>query len=482
MLLVRVSEFGDVLAIIRLLSPLPPSFILFWFFFSCVLFSFSEENIYKLCELIRLRGGNSALENTYAVFISNPHRSVMLAQQRGGSDESTPLFPVIWDYHVVLVRSTPFSMQSSLSSSPPPLTPPLNSSMPPLVQYMIQQEFSSTLSERWLVYDFDTRLPFPCPLQDYLAWTFLLTHQGSSTLSHYITTFHASTPSISFPSLPEHPLPPLKDIRSSDYYGLASRFPRFRPLFRVISGHQYLKHFASSRLHMIPPSHLIRLIPSLKPDISLTHTQGGDVEEEEGDSMDDNDVNVFDILPYVNVEHVYNKIGSHRKDPSYKQEYWIDTAEPPCYPPIVGTREMYEARINVSEECVTKVMNAGGKEAKKMRRMDIDMWISMTDDEVYTPERFMKEHITTKVDKGTNGCESTKPPQGSQEVRNDDAKEVKSVCDEQTVKLQHEIELTDIWKYSKIGRTWIDTQCLGGVFDLEMLLHVFGRSSNHAGT
>lgn len=55
---------------------------------------YCEENVWHLCE-------REATAGAYVVFISNPARAVALWFQRAARDGKGP---VIWDYHVILVR------------------------------------------------------------------------------------------------------------------------------------------------------------------------------------------------------------------------------------------------------------------------------------------------------------------------------------------------------------------------------------------
>ncbi|KAF7338417.1 Nt-Gln-amidase domain-containing protein [Mycena venus] len=116
---------------------------------------YCEENIYLLCEAFITQG-----EDVSAVFISNELKTVALWNQK--LNQSV----VVWDYHVVLL-------------------------------------LRSRDQRRW-IYDFDTCLPFPCLLEDYLAHTFR------------------------------------QDVPSS-----------YRSLFRIVPGSIYVAHFASDRSHML---------------------------------------------------------------------------------------------------------------------------------------------------------------------------------------------------------------------------------------
>jgi len=97
---------------------------------------YCEENALRLAD----RLPSELAESAHLVFITNPSKTVLVVHQRssphGGPDE--PPGPiesdhVVWDYHVVLVTTAP----------------------------------------RPLVWDLDTRLPFPVPLDAYLGAAFV---------------------------------------------------------------------------------------------------------------------------------------------------------------------------------------------------------------------------------------------------------------------------------------------------------------------
>ncbi|KAF7304659.1 Nt-Gln-amidase domain-containing protein [Mycena kentingensis (nom. inval.)] len=119
---------------------------------------YCEENIWMLAEVFSRQ---EPQRRTWAVFISNARRTVALWEQKLRERV------VIWDYHVVL---------------------------------MLEDVDGS-----WWIYDLDTRLPLPCPLDRYMRETF----------------------------------------RNSDVP------PEFHSRFRVIPSKQYLDYFASDRSHML---------------------------------------------------------------------------------------------------------------------------------------------------------------------------------------------------------------------------------------
>lgn len=92
---------------------------------TCVYTScYCEENVWKLCEQIKVEK-EQTLNEYYAVFISNDKRQVPLWMQKSAKD---PLAPVVWDYHVILLRR---------------------------------------MEDKCLIYDLDSILPFPCPFEQY---------------------------------------------------------------------------------------------------------------------------------------------------------------------------------------------------------------------------------------------------------------------------------------------------------------------------
>ncbi|GFY42532.1 protein N-terminal glutamine amidohydrolase [Trichonephila inaurata madagascariensis] len=92
---------------------------------------YCEENVWKLCEYVKNNQSN-LLSNCYAVFISNRNQTVPLWYQKSGKDENKL---AVWDYHVIFI-------------------------------------YHSNDDKGALVYDLDTVLPFPVPLEKYAPLTF----------------------------------------------------------------------------------------------------------------------------------------------------------------------------------------------------------------------------------------------------------------------------------------------------------------------
>ncbi len=126
--------------------------------------SYCEENIWHLCGALK-----DLFEVSYVILISNQQQQVALWQQKKSPAED---LPIVWDYHVILAT--------------------------------IDSE-NENEKRAQLIWDFDSRCPFPCELSNYLSMT--------------------------APLLPAH----LKN---------------FSPLFRVIESSDYLQFFSSNRSHM----------------------------------------------------------------------------------------------------------------------------------------------------------------------------------------------------------------------------------------
>ncbi len=173
----------------------------------------SEENVYKLCETYK-ESGLDTVNDCFAVLISNPSKTVAMWQQRKGDPKQESI--VVWDYHVILIaRQSP-----STSPTPSPTPSSSTSSTSPT-------SLSSTSS--WLVYDLDTRLPFPCDLSVYIAKAF----------------------------------PPA--------YRAWAKSRGFEAFFRVASAAVYLEHFASDRSHMMgKDGEWFASPPSYPPIVSAT--------------------------------------------------------------------------------------------------------------------------------------------------------------------------------------------------------------------
>jgi protein N-terminal glutamine amidohydrolase len=160
---------------------------------------YCEENAYLLLRegMPRFRAANRA---AFAVFLSNPNRSVPVWTHPSAVEPPDPETPCVWDYHVVvLVAPPPPARSSSLSASPP-----LSTSRPPASSPREDEQLRATL-QQVEVYDFDSSLDFPVSLGEYSA---------RALRSHL----------------------PLKR--------------EFSACFRVIPGERFLECFSSDRSHM----------------------------------------------------------------------------------------------------------------------------------------------------------------------------------------------------------------------------------------
>ncbi|KDQ06739.1 hypothetical protein BOTBODRAFT_243436 [Botryobasidium botryosum FD-172 SS1] len=162
--------------------------------------NYCEENIYRLAKtLTSLPDYDSTNDIIFVVFISNLSRTVALWQQRASPD---PELPVVWDYHVILVR---FQRNMSVSSADGARTAP---------------------TECWhgWVYDFDSRCGFISSWGEYVRETFLPHFSLDGRFR-----WQAEAP-------PSSKKVCLLTASSS--------------MFRVISVNTFLEEFASDRTHM----------------------------------------------------------------------------------------------------------------------------------------------------------------------------------------------------------------------------------------
>lgn len=154
---------------------------------------FCEENVYKF-----ISENSGHFEDMFAVFISNPLKQCAIWYQKMSEDPT--VIPVCWDYHVVVIAKK---------------------------------------SLNFLVYDLDTALSFPCPLEEYLSQCF---RPSPSEISQWWYQFA---------------------IKTGHY-------------FRPVNSYDFLETFSSDRSHMIdkttgrwnsPPP---KYEPIFKPDLGST--------------------------------------------------------------------------------------------------------------------------------------------------------------------------------------------------------------------
>ncbi|BFZ04794.1 hypothetical protein BsWGS_07833 [Bradybaena similaris] len=93
----------------------------------CYTACYCEENVWKLCSLVKDSCPSSELLKCFCVFISNDSRQIPLWHQKASKK---PDRLVLWDYHVIFVYHN---------------------------------------CEDTLVYDLDTELGYPCALKEYAA-------------------------------------------------------------------------------------------------------------------------------------------------------------------------------------------------------------------------------------------------------------------------------------------------------------------------
>lgn len=157
---------------------------------------FCEENITKLCT--REEFGQHSM---WALFITNAGRTCVCEQQR----TAEPGEPTLWDYHVVaLTYGAGPPEASGASATLPHGESPLDAKPP----------------GGWWCWDFDTRLPFPAPAEDYLRQTF---------------------------------------------GGARNYPPSLWPRFRLVEREQLLALFSSDRQHMVVDSEWLKPPPPWPP-------------------------------------------------------------------------------------------------------------------------------------------------------------------------------------------------------------------------
>ncbi|XP_020688468.1 protein N-terminal glutamine amidohydrolase isoform X1 [Dendrobium catenatum] len=102
---------------------------------------YCEENVYLLCKkLVMLGVAAPTVRDLFVVFISNDDKKIPLWNQKA-SKSSDKL--VIWDYHVICIQ-------------------------------IVNQKNAEEGRSSHLIWDLDSSLPFPLPLDQYVSETFRL--------------------------------------------------------------------------------------------------------------------------------------------------------------------------------------------------------------------------------------------------------------------------------------------------------------------
>ncbi|KAK6336370.1 Protein N-terminal glutamine amidohydrolase [Orbilia brochopaga] len=198
---------------------------------------YCEENIYKLVE------GNipaASLANFTVVFLSNSTGTIPVFSQKA---QKTPLFPVIWDYHVVLVHHPGYTLGELLQR-------------PQMADYGHSHHYNAEkaagdagareyagLSAH--VYDFDSTIPgFPCSFGDYYSQTF-------------------------------SPPPASQDTSSAERMVMVQALnqEKFRRYFRLVPASVYLDYFCSERGHMKNEDGSWKAVPPPWPVIKGSKTE-----------------------------------------------------------------------------------------------------------------------------------------------------------------------------------------------------------------
>ncbi|KAF4608341.1 hypothetical protein EYR40_000685 [Pleurotus pulmonarius] len=160
-----------------------------------------EENVYILIRQFLLSQQIIEHWDIFAIIISNVDKSVALWDQKLAQQD---LYPVVWDYHVVMLLRLRMAHSSEVHQSEG--TDDLG-------------DITGAVCHCW-VYDFDTRLGSPCPAEKYITQSF-------------------------------RPCP-----------------AQFQSMFRVVPGQDYIDYFASDRSHMLLPSSSQLQIKGQRPEYS----------------------------------------------------------------------------------------------------------------------------------------------------------------------------------------------------------------------
>jgi len=148
---------------------------------------YCEENVWRLAHRRLSQKQHQDGIYYFVVFISNPQKCSPFFHQLASDN---PYQACFWDYHVVLL------------------------------QYKKQPKETDEKKTTCLIWDMDSYLPYPTPLQTYLQETF----------THFTKNKHSTT--------------------NNEASEISKRMKAYAPLFRVIPAETYLSHFCSDRMHM----------------------------------------------------------------------------------------------------------------------------------------------------------------------------------------------------------------------------------------
>ncbi len=141
---------------------------------------FCEENIWKLIAFLNDAGQSATHYIPIDVlFLINPQRSVAIYQQKAVTEGQL----MIWDYHVILSA----------------------------------RHESGTSQQPIVIFDFDSRLPFPTPITDYFNATFANWHVLPDTLRPQIRSIPANEYLQGFDSDRSHMKGLIKDSEYPEY-------------------------------------------------------------------------------------------------------------------------------------------------------------------------------------------------------------------------------------------------------------------------
>ncbi|KAF3928155.1 hypothetical protein AA313_de0204837 [Arthrobotrys entomopaga] len=171
---------------------------------------YCEENIYKFVEQ---HVSPSSLAHYTVIFLSNGEQRFPIFAQRS---QTSPVNPVVWDYHVILAYHPSDTLEELLKRSHD------GDDVDEHTTANSTKELGSEPVTKAYIYDLDTSIPtFPCPFSTYFSQSFSPPHSSlfMEPLQKWIT----------------------QRLLETD---------RYKRYFRLISAKDYMEYFWSSRKHM----------------------------------------------------------------------------------------------------------------------------------------------------------------------------------------------------------------------------------------
>ena len=208
---------------------------------------FCEENAWRVVYRHLHLTDTAINTNYYVVFVSNRNKCCPFFQQRAKpkpDGSSKKMEYVCWDYHVIVMR---YASNNVVNDD------------------HCEGEGTAKVKIKTQVLDIDTWLPYPCPIDEYLAGSFPHAMNGNPQCD-----------------------------------------PKYLPFFRVVSAQNYLKHFHSDRMHMYNKERgkWLAQPPNYAP--IMNGLASADKKQTDGD--EDSSNNESNLEMYINMEQ--SKDGS----------------------------------------------------------------------------------------------------------------------------------------------------------------------------